>query len=529
MSTENTSYYTIPINEEVKHNIVNDGLRLKPNTNVLTKNLFGYNMGTSTIGRGHDNGGDYISYYDVWDINPLRGGSNTIKKFEPLLNLFTPKNSVDILKKYTHSTNPVSFYDRIYLDDYYNVPNKYRGGSFLPEVVVHPNNYANGGLLTKNYFGGGGPVKNPVNNTPGVFIPWGIPQDNTPTPKAGFTREADKARRAETQQNSQPKYSQPAVPVNSEPTFKSDYPNAWGRKHQTQWYNFLKKQGLDDNDAARLSLFFTAQDDVESATGTSNYAKRKNNYGGMERVVNGKNVGINYPSVEAYMADKWKMMNRKFSHALGANSIEEYAAALGHPDQYLDKHRSLYYVYGNNVNMPGWREHQIGHMNNYINGMKARAGIAGNPYLNGGFNPNTYVAQNYQDMYNVPEQYKIPEDYAFPNENIELPNLFAQSYVPLGPVDNKSTGEYNAQLALMNNQLLRQAEEAARQEETAMKIAAKREQANRFNNMMTLYGALTNRDENGGSFVRSILPMLVQGNQDDSDSSVFNMFGNYLT
>lgn len=83
---------------------------------------------THTIGRGLDpNNGEYVSYYDLWDIAPI-GDTNS-------------KDESNGIGK------PVEFYDRIYLDDYYGIPkaNRYNRrmledgiyyGGWLPEVIV---------------------------------------------------------------------------------------------------------------------------------------------------------------------------------------------------------------------------------------------------------------------------------------------------------------------------------------------------------------------------------------------------------
>lgn len=149
---EDEYYYTIPIDERTKERIVREGTNLKFNQNANTKALFGYNMGTSTIGKGMDDRkGEYISYYDKWDINPLHGDyvDNNLKAKYPLLSHLIPTDGKDA---FNGMTDPVSFYDRIYLDDYYGVkssvePGDYFGG-YLPEVVITPNKwFAKGGKL----------------------------------------------------------------------------------------------------------------------------------------------------------------------------------------------------------------------------------------------------------------------------------------------------------------------------------------------------------------------------------------------
>ena len=146
IGAERDYYYKLPLDEGTIQEIVNTGSYLKPKENKNTKILFNYNMGTSTIGRGRDSKGDYVSYSDTWDINPMHGDyvSNKLSENKLLKKLFYNKGN-DIFRGIT---NPLPFYDRIYLDEYYDVPEDKRGGYYLPEVTVFPtgNLYAEGGL-----------------------------------------------------------------------------------------------------------------------------------------------------------------------------------------------------------------------------------------------------------------------------------------------------------------------------------------------------------------------------------------------
>jgi hypothetical protein len=64
---------------------------------------------------GHDAKGEYVSYYDKWDVGN-----------------FTPNSSFILDKFYT----PPRVYGRIYKDEYYNIPMENRGTTYLPEVTV---------------------------------------------------------------------------------------------------------------------------------------------------------------------------------------------------------------------------------------------------------------------------------------------------------------------------------------------------------------------------------------------------------
>lgn len=102
-------------------------LPLKIGENKLSKIIPG--LGTHTVGRGLDpKNGEYVSYYDLWDMSPdTKGGE------DKSLGIGTP----------------IHFYDRIYLDDYFDIPTKYRYsledkqndiyyGGYLPEVTIKP-------------------------------------------------------------------------------------------------------------------------------------------------------------------------------------------------------------------------------------------------------------------------------------------------------------------------------------------------------------------------------------------------------
>ena len=44
---------------------------------------------------------------------------------------------------------PINIYDRVYLDDFYGVPNEYKGGYYIPEVIVKGKRkqHVNGGSI----------------------------------------------------------------------------------------------------------------------------------------------------------------------------------------------------------------------------------------------------------------------------------------------------------------------------------------------------------------------------------------------
>lgn len=142
--------------------------------------------------------------------------------------------------------------------------------------------------------------------------------------------------------------------------------------HRDKWRQFLISKGVGAEQADRLSVYFAAQDSLESGGGTSSAARQKNNFGGMQR--GGKN--ISYDTVQDYMNDKWNMMNKRFSRALNAKTVQEYATLINDP-KYAGKGYLYAVADGYNQKNPqdrAWVARQIQHMNNYT---KAMMGIAG--------------------------------------------------------------------------------------------------------------------------------------------------------
>ena len=82
-------------------------------------------LNTFTAYRDRDSKGDFISIYDEWDYNPhVRGGSKFLNKL------------IDIPTGGT----PFIIYDRVYLDDHYNIPDEHRGSFFIDPIIVTPEN-----------------------------------------------------------------------------------------------------------------------------------------------------------------------------------------------------------------------------------------------------------------------------------------------------------------------------------------------------------------------------------------------------
>lgn len=132
--------YKLALSHSEKDDIINEALSpyitrtSRKKTRIVKNDVLGFNqnkvsnilnkyLGNHTIGRGLDSKGEYVSYYDLWDLNPIdteagEDASGGIGK-------------------------PVNIYDRIYLDDYYRIPKENRGvqpgtyyGGYLPEIKV---------------------------------------------------------------------------------------------------------------------------------------------------------------------------------------------------------------------------------------------------------------------------------------------------------------------------------------------------------------------------------------------------------
>lgn len=108
------------------------GKSLGINKNKVSGMLSEY-FGPHTVSRGYDDRGEYMAFYDKWDIAPV-GGSNA-----------SSDESAGI-------GTPIHFYDRMYLDDYFGVGNKNKDhATYLPEVIIEPDKKKKyGGVVRKH-------------------------------------------------------------------------------------------------------------------------------------------------------------------------------------------------------------------------------------------------------------------------------------------------------------------------------------------------------------------------------------------
>lgn len=116
-----TEKYLIPMRNKILTGDIDKKALGKSGKNIVTVLPI---LGNATVGIGTDRKrGDYISYYDKWDID-LGGGSNTKDIIGPIIG-----------------GKPFEIYDKIYLDDYYGVssytnPKDGYYGGWLPEATI---------------------------------------------------------------------------------------------------------------------------------------------------------------------------------------------------------------------------------------------------------------------------------------------------------------------------------------------------------------------------------------------------------
>lgn len=113
-----------------KQNIINNA-PLKYNENKVS-HVLGVYFNAHTIGRGFDDKGEYISYYDEWDVAPIGKDHNQKDQSKGI-------------------GKPIYFYDRIYLDDFYNIPEKDRGNPYITPATIIAENKSN---YDKKEYGG---------------------------------------------------------------------------------------------------------------------------------------------------------------------------------------------------------------------------------------------------------------------------------------------------------------------------------------------------------------------------------------
>lgn len=132
----NYAKYANGLNNPVQQ-FIDEGLKLSEGHNTISS-AFTDAFGVHTIGKGYDNNGTYISYYDKWDLTPLK------------------------LYEKAGLLHPVNFYDRFYLDDIMGLDkDAVRGTHWLPGVEVERRvrSKKQGGNITIQRFQNGSAIK----------------------------------------------------------------------------------------------------------------------------------------------------------------------------------------------------------------------------------------------------------------------------------------------------------------------------------------------------------------------------------
>ena len=123
VSKNNTKYKRLFLADYEKKKIIDEYYK---KDRTKSKDKLSYILGTyfneHTLDSGFDKKGQYISYYDKWDISPS----------DAILNI-NRGNRQDESKGLG---KPIEFYDRIYLDDVYNIPEEAKGNPWIAPAVI---------------------------------------------------------------------------------------------------------------------------------------------------------------------------------------------------------------------------------------------------------------------------------------------------------------------------------------------------------------------------------------------------------
>lgn len=129
-------YSKISLSEAEKDALVLDAMGENLMAGWSLQNYFG----PHATGHGFDEKGEYVSYYDKWDVNPAFGeSSDRAKSIAPLEAFFRHKKGDDVS---LGIGKPIDFYDRLYLNDYAGIsgpelgPDEYYGGYIRPAYIA---------------------------------------------------------------------------------------------------------------------------------------------------------------------------------------------------------------------------------------------------------------------------------------------------------------------------------------------------------------------------------------------------------
>lgn len=155
-SSENSTYHKIDLTDKEKDALIYDALRSNANVgDNYTSHVFEHFFGPHQVGRGKDEKGEYVSYYDLWDLDPSSGESKT-GEFEFLKSLQKILGAKDMS---LGVGEPVEFYDRIYLNDYYGVtPQIDEGvteGGYLQPAYIEASTVTGSTFTGEDYYDAG--------------------------------------------------------------------------------------------------------------------------------------------------------------------------------------------------------------------------------------------------------------------------------------------------------------------------------------------------------------------------------------
>ena len=138
LGREGLSYKALDLSEIDKEALIIDALSHGDKSHV--SGALHHYLGPHTVGLGQDERGQYVSYYDKWDLNPLYGENAEKTSGNRILDWWSRRRNGEDVS--LGIGKPVNFYDRIYLDDFYGVnrpqlgEDEYYGGYIKPAVLI---------------------------------------------------------------------------------------------------------------------------------------------------------------------------------------------------------------------------------------------------------------------------------------------------------------------------------------------------------------------------------------------------------
>lgn len=380
---ENDKYYKIGnLNKTELRAFVEDAEQV-PIGKVSDHSPLSRYFGNHTISHGVDpQKGDYVSYYDLWDLNPFSGQNKILMTLPERAaeQLLTKGNNEDLS---LGIGTPINFYDRVYLDDYYGVnsrpqnPDELYGGYITPSISFA---YESGGNKRR--------------------------KETAYARKYREEQEA-KARRA----IEHPTLSNAFRNDVSSETGDKYYDVINARYHQSM--DALRRKGFTYEDAMRLAPLIVTQNIVEGGWRVAR--PDDNNFGGLRE--NGR--FLKFDSPEEYYDNYLDLLDRKWGASRGtvnnwrtAQNLDDWSRILNREDLNL-RSKGLYDAYNREhrdnpvyLYAPEW-ENSYKSYREHLAGVEPRV----NTYLDMVLEENPYT----KEMYSAPI-----EPVAQPNDNFNL-------------------------------------------------------------------------------------------------------------